>query len=144
MNKDDVLLQALMSELKVLAHLGEHSNIVNLLGAITARLVTSNCQIVKQTVASSLFFQENFTSSWSTVDLAICKSKRPILTRLHIFFFARLILSKRATFISQINPLSGRYDESHPPDLEEKLQSHRSFWVKTQIPGRGDQRQNGQ
>ena len=50
---------------------------------------------------------------------------------IHIFFFARLILSKRATFISQINPLSGRYDESHPPDLEEKLQSHRSIWGLT-------------
>ena len=41
------------------------------------------------------------------------------------FHFARLITSKRASFISQINPLSGRYDESHPPDLEERLHSHR-------------------
>ena len=41
------------------------------------------------------------------------------------FLFGRLILSKRASFISQMNPLSGRYDESHPPDLEEKLHSHR-------------------
>ena len=37
---NNFLLQALMSELKVLAHLGEHSNIVNLLGAVTSRLIT--------------------------------------------------------------------------------------------------------
>ena len=39
-NECNFLLQALMSELKVLAHLGEHSNIVNLLGAVTSRLIT--------------------------------------------------------------------------------------------------------
>jgi FMS-like tyrosine kinase 1 len=32
------VLQALMSELKVLSHLGRHQNIVNLLGAVTDRL----------------------------------------------------------------------------------------------------------
>ena len=42
-----MILQALMSELKVLAHLGEHPNIVNLLGAVTARLVASKDQFVK-------------------------------------------------------------------------------------------------
>ena len=39
-NECNFLLQALMSELKVLAHLGEHPNIVNLLGAVTSRLIT--------------------------------------------------------------------------------------------------------
>ena len=42
-----IILQALISELKVLAHLGEHPNIVNLLGAVTARLVASKNQFVK-------------------------------------------------------------------------------------------------
>ena len=32
------LLKALMSELKILTHLGQHQNIVNLLGAITTNL----------------------------------------------------------------------------------------------------------
>ena len=32
------LLKALMSELKILTHLGQHQNIVNLLGAITTHL----------------------------------------------------------------------------------------------------------
>ena len=32
------LLKALMSELKILTHLGQHQNIVNLLGAITMNL----------------------------------------------------------------------------------------------------------
>ena len=77
-----MIFQALMSELKVLAHLGEHSNIVNLLGAVTARLVTSIRQLVKQIGGKSLLFQENFTSSWNTVDLAICKSKTLILTHI--------------------------------------------------------------
>ena len=32
------LLKSLMSELKILTHLGQHQNIVNLLGAITTNL----------------------------------------------------------------------------------------------------------
>ena len=82
-----MILQALMSELKVLAHLGEHSNIVNLLGAVTARLVTSNRQLVKENDGKSLLFQENFTSSWNTVDLAICKSRTLIFTHIYTFSF---------------------------------------------------------
>ena len=37
--------QALMSELKILAHLGTHRNIVNMLGAVTTRLNISMYQI---------------------------------------------------------------------------------------------------
>ena len=52
-----------MSELKVLAHLGEHSNIVNLLGAVTARLVTSNRQLVKKTYRSPRVLVTNLVTN---------------------------------------------------------------------------------
>ena len=84
--------------------------------------------VVKREGGKSLVFQENFTSSWSTADLGICKSNHlfvDIDAHPSPFPFVRLILAKRASFISQINPLTGRYDESHPPDLEERLHSHR-------------------
>ena len=35
------MLKSLMSELKIMSHLGQHPNIVNLLGAITTRLNSS-------------------------------------------------------------------------------------------------------
>ena len=49
-------------------------------------------------------------------------------TNFHCHIFShRLLLSKRSTFISQINPLTSRYDECYPPDIEEKLKSCRSL-----------------
>ena len=49
-------------------------------------------------------------------------------TKFHCHIFShRLLLSKRSTFISQINPLTSRYDECYPPDIEEKLKSCRSL-----------------
>ena len=82
------------------------------------------------------FFLDNFTLLWSIADLEIFKSNFYISsykchydkTNFHCHIFShRLLLSKRSTFISQINPLTSRYDECYPPDIEEKLKSCRSL-----------------
>lgn len=38
-NADENHIKALMSELKIMAHLGRHVNVVNLLGAVTTNLI---------------------------------------------------------------------------------------------------------
>lgn len=44
-NKD--VLKSLMSELKIMSHLGKHSNIVNLLGAVTTNIQKSELQVTR-------------------------------------------------------------------------------------------------
>ena len=36
----------------------------------------------------------------------------------------KYISSKRESFISQINPQTGRYDDQYPPDIDSLLQGH--------------------
>ena len=36
----------------------------------------------------------------------------------------KYITSKRDTFISQVNPVSGRYDDQYPPEIATLLQGH--------------------
>lgn len=44
-NADESHIKALMSELKIMVHLGKHVNVVNLLGAVTANLKRSEILI---------------------------------------------------------------------------------------------------
>ena len=44
--KDNVFLQALMAELKIMIHLGRHLNIVNLLGACTVGLARRELWVI--------------------------------------------------------------------------------------------------
>ena len=53
-NKD--VLKSLMSELKIMSHLGQHPNIVNLLGAITTNIQRSElCITLVKTSAMTSF-----------------------------------------------------------------------------------------
>lgn len=39
---DNEVMKALISELKIMVHLGQHLNVVNLLGAVTKNIVKRN------------------------------------------------------------------------------------------------------
>lgn len=46
-NSDESHFKALMSELKIMIHLGQHVNVVNLLGACTKQLVKKRTKLIK-------------------------------------------------------------------------------------------------
>lgn len=60
-NTDDEIMRALISELKIMVHLGQHLNVVNLLGAVTkniAKRKTSNNCISMTCVTLPIFSGE--------------------------------------------------------------------------------------
>ena len=103
------LLKALMSELKIMTHLGHHQNIVNLLGAITTSLQMRKLWPAYHGLEYSISVPGELY-----VIVEYCKYGN----------LQKYISSKRDTFISQINPMSGRYDDQYPPDLDRLLQGH--------------------
>jgi hypothetical protein len=72
-------MEALVSELKILIHLGSHLNVVNLLGACTKKISKGPSHFRVSTEIQFLcgfpfkIFQVNFWSSSNIVDLEICK-----------------------------------------------------------------------
>lgn len=74
-------MRALVSELKIMVHLGQHLNVVNLLGAVTKNIAQRNWFFdffpsikSKMFLIIAIFTQAKSWSLLNTVDLVICKT----------------------------------------------------------------------
>ncbi len=97
-------LVAMMSEIKIMLHLGKHLNVVNLLGCCTMDLAKS----------------EMMRGEW-------VGQFRPLLTLLYLLSgdllviveycchgnLQQFLLSRRRNFTNQVNPLTGVYDSAY-------------------------------
>ena len=99
-----------MSELKIMSHLGKHSNIVNLLGAVTTNIQKSEFMRHHEHV-----IRINLGELYVIVEY--CKFGN----------LQKYIETKREGFISQINPTSGKFDDNYPAGIDSFLNGSQRF-----------------
>ena len=102
-----------MSELKIMSHLGKHSNIVNLLGAVTTNIQKS----------------EFMRHHEHVIRINVCHLGELYVIVEYCKFgnLQKYIETKREGFISQINPSSGKFDDNYPAGIDSFLNGSQRF-----------------